>query len=78
MGHYIKAQSIHCHYHFDPNCPFCHGDESWRDGFGLPCECGLKRMTFDEPKDVLMKVEVERLPDGGARVHMEDVETEEN
>lgn len=73
MGHYIKTQSTKCHYHFDPNCPICHGDENYRDRVGLPCSCGLKRMTFDEPEDVLMKVEAEPLPDGGVRVHMEEV-----
>lgn len=72
MG-YITAQRIRSHYHFDPNCPVCHGSEQYRDEFGLPCECGLKNATFDEPEDVLMAVEVEPLPDGGVRVHMQDV-----
>jgi len=78
MGHYVKAQSIQCHYHFDPNCPICHGDENYRDESDLPCRCGLDGITFDKPKDVLMKVEVEPLPDGGVRVHMEDVELGED
>ncbi|GAH03184.1 unnamed protein product [marine sediment metagenome] len=78
MGHYIKAQTTTCHYHFDPNCPICHGNENWRDRFGLPCRCGLERMTFERTEDTLMKVEVEPLPDGGVRVHMQDVEVGEN
>ncbi len=78
MGHYIKAQSIKSHYNFDPNCSFCHGDENYKDKHGLPCYCGLENMTFDEPEDVLMIIETEPLPDGGMRIHMEDVKQEKN
>lgn len=78
MGGYIKAQSIKCHYHFNPNCPMCHGDENYRNKDGLPCECGLENITFDEPVDVLMAVEAEPLPDGGMRIHMAEVNSGEN
>jgi len=78
MGHYIKAQSIKCHCHFDPNCPTCHGDENYRNEFGLPCICGVKGMTFDEPADVLIAVEAEPLPDGGMRIHMEEAKQGKN
>ena len=73
MGHYIKTQSITCHYCFNPNCPACHGDKNYRDRFGLPCHCGLENMTFDKPIDVLMAIETEPMPDGGLRVYMEEV-----
>lgn len=78
MGGYIKAKSIKCHYNFDPNCAFCHGDKNYRDKDGLPCYCGLENMTFDEPEDVLMAIEAEPLFDGGMRVHMKEVRQEEN
>lgn len=78
MGHYIKAQSIKCHYNFDPNCPMCHGTGHCNDKFGLPCECGLENMTFGKPKDVLMIIEAEPLPDGGMLINMKDVEQEDN
>lgn len=77
MG-YVKAQSIKCHYHFDPDCPMCHGNPDYRNEHGLPCECGLENMTFDEPEEVLMEVASEPLPDGGMRVHMREVKPEEN
>ena len=78
MGHYIKATSIKCHYNFDPDCPMCHGSGDCNDRWKLPCECGLENMTFDKPTDVLMVVEIEPLPDGGAVVHMKDVEQGKN
>jgi len=78
MGHYIKARSIRCHYNFDPNCSQCHGNKDWRDKFGLPCQCGLENMTFEELPDELLAVEVNPLPDGGAQVHMKVVKPETN
>lgn len=79
MGHYIKAQRIQCHYNFDPDCPRCHGTgKDPYDEHGLPCRCGLDNMTFDEPKDALLAVEAEPLPDGGMRVHMKDIKQGEN
>lgn len=78
MGGYIKTQSIQCHYHFDPNCPFCHNDENYRDKNGLPCECGLEHMTFDKPVDVLMAIEAEPLSGGGMRIRMKEVKQGEN
>ena len=78
MGHYIKAQSIKCHYNFNPDCPACHGDENYKDEDGLPCRCGLDSMTFDEPTDVLMAIEAEPLPDGGMRIHMKDIKPDKN
>lgn len=76
---YIKAERVQCHYHFDLDCPRCHGSgKDPNDKFGLPCHCGLERMTFDPPKEVLVEVSSEPLPDGGLRIHMRDVEPEKN
>lgn len=84
MAHYVKTQKIQCHYgEPKPDCPICHGS-GWEHPlknepeFKLPCHCRLEGMTFDEPVDELMLVEVEPLPDGGARVHMEDVSLDSN
>lgn len=84
MAHYVKTQSIQCHYgEAKPDCSICQGT-GWmyplenEPGFKLPCECRLEGMIFDKPVDELMLVEVEPLPDGGARVHMEDVPIDTN
>lgn len=84
MAHYVKTEKIQCHYG-EPksDCPICNGS-GWEyplendPEFKLPCRCRLEGMTFDEPVEELMLVEVEPLPDGGARVHIEDVPLDSN